>query len=220
MTYHSKMLQWDSWRSNFTTTIFTRGVSSVQELPCLGTLQLRLILEGFFIQIASPNNWGKTGVEFLTLTGLKRSEESINLVILITNRVGERDFDMVTVFCHPNQAKIEACHALSILCQCDSSEPSVVLVRRYSNTPYIPRGMSHSLYQDVGTLSGGASSAKFPLCRLHLHQLIPFTRTEALLPCEEGEERLDTYPHLPEILWVSSEEDHNLSNPISLSVPI
>ena len=29
--------------------------------------------------------------------------------------------------------------------------------------------------------------------------LIPFSRMELLLPHEEGEERLETYPHLPEI---------------------
>ena len=47
---------------------------------------------------------------------------------------------MVMVFCHPHQVKIEACDALSTLHQCDLSEPSLVVVRRYSNTPYIPRG--------------------------------------------------------------------------------
>ena len=28
------------------------------------------------------------------------------------------------------------------------------------------------------------------------------------------------YPHFPEILWESSEEEHHLSDPISLSVPL
>ena len=124
------------------------------------------------------------------------------------------------VFCHPNQAKIDACDALSPLCQHNSSEPNMVVVRRYSNTPYIPWGMSHLLYLDVGTLSGGASSTWFPLDRLCLWWLILFSRTEVLLPCEEGEERLEMYPHLPEILWESSEEEHCLSDLISLLVPM
>ena len=89
--------------------------SSAQELPCLGALQFRLISEGFFTYIASPDKWGKTRVEFVTLTGLKRSRETTNTVIPITNRVEERDLGMVTVFCHPDQARIEACDALSAL---------------------------------------------------------------------------------------------------------
>ena len=68
---------------------------------------------------------------------------------------------MVMVFSHPHQAKIEACDALSALCECDSSELSMVVVRNYSNTPYIPRGTSHSLYLDMGTLSGGMFSTQF-----------------------------------------------------------
>ena len=66
---------------------------------------------------------------------------------------------------------------------------------------------------------GGASFTQFPLDRLHLCQLIPFSSTEVLLPHEEGEERLETYPHFPEILWESSEEEHSLSNLIALLVP-
>ena len=45
---------------------------------------------------------------------------------------------MVNTFCCHDQVKIEASEALSALCQCDSLEPSVVVVRRYTNTPYIP----------------------------------------------------------------------------------
>ena len=39
-----------------------------------------------------------------------------------------------------------------------------------------------------------------------------------LLPCEEGEERLEVYPHFPEFLWGSSEEEHHISDLISLLV--
>ena len=35
-----------------------------------------------------------------------------------------------------------------------------------------------------------------------------------------GEEGLKTYPHLPEFLWDSLEDDHHLSNPIFLSIPL
>ena len=47
--------------------------------------------------------------------------------------------------------------------------------------------------------------------------LLPFNRTEVLLPCEEGENQ-EIYPHLPEILWEISEGEYNLSDLIFLSV--
>ena len=52
--------------------------------------------------------------------------------------------------------------------------------------------MSHSLYLDVDTLSGGVTSTQFQLDRLHLHQLLPFSESELLLPCEVGEKGLQT----------------------------
>ena len=91
-------------------------------------------------------------MEFLTLTSLKRSGETTKLAILIMNRIEEGELGMLMVFCHLNQAKIDACNALSVLHQCNSSELNMVVMRRYSNTPYIPRGMSHLLNLDVGTL--------------------------------------------------------------------
>ena len=142
----------------------------------------------------------------------------MNMAILITNGVGERDLGLVTVFCHPNQAKMEVPDALSALHQFNSSEPSVVVVRRYSNTLYIPWGMIHSLYLDVGTFSGNTTSAQFPLDRLHLCCLLPISRTNVCLPHKVWGEGLETYPHLPEFLWDGSEEEHHLSDPISLLV--
>ena len=47
--------------------------SSVCEFPCLGALWFRLISEGFFTCICSPDHWRKAGLEFLTITGLKMS---------------------------------------------------------------------------------------------------------------------------------------------------
>ena len=74
------------------------------------------------------------------------------------------------------------------------------MVRIYSNTPYIPRGMSHSLYLDVGTFSGGVASTQFLLDKLCLFQCLPINSTNVLLPHEEGEEWLGMCCHLPEVL--------------------
>ena len=60
------------------------------------------------------------------------------MTILITDGVGEESLGMVTVFCCHDQNKMEASDALSALCQWDPPEPSVVVIRRYTNTPYIP----------------------------------------------------------------------------------
>ena len=66
-------------------------------------------------------------------------------------------------------------------------------MRRYSNTPYIPRETSHSLYLDMTCLSGGVASAQFSLDRLHLCWLLPFSKTEVLLPIE-GEGGFEDVP--------------------------
>ena len=95
-----------------------------------------------------------------------------NSGIPITNGVGKRDLFLVMVFCHPNQAMMEACDTLSALHQCNSSEPSVVLVWRYSNTPYIPQGTIYLIHLDVSTFSWDVNSVQFPLDRLCLHQLL------------------------------------------------
>ena len=109
-------------------------------------------------------------------------------MILITDGVGESDLGMVTVFFHAEQARMEACDALSPLHQHDSYEPSVVVVRRYSNNPYIPRGTFHSLYLDMDALSRGIASAQFPLGRLCFALGVPFSKTEVLLPIKVGGE--------------------------------
>ena len=62
---------------------------------------------------------------------------------------------MVTTFCHHNQAKIEVSDALSTLHQHELPEPSVVIVRRYTNTPNMPWGTSCFLYLDISSLSLG-----------------------------------------------------------------
>ena len=65
---------------------------------------------------------------------------------------------MVTTFCHHDQAKMEASEALAALQQCDLPELSIMVVRRYVNTPYIPKGTTQSLYLDMSILS-----TQFPL---------------------------------------------------------
>ena len=97
------------------------------------------------------------------------------MAILITDGVGEENLGMVTTFCHHDQTEMEASDALSALYQHDSPKPSVVVVRRYTNTSYIPQGTSWLLYLDVSTLAGCASSAQFPLDHLHLQRLLPYS---------------------------------------------
>ena len=42
---------------------------------------------------------------------------------------------------------------------------------------------------------------------MHLHWLLPISRTDVLLPQKVQEEGLETYPHLPEFLWDGLEEE-------------
>ena len=93
------------------------------------------------------------------------------------------------------------------------------MVRRYINTPFIPQGTSRLLYLDVSDLPRDASSAQFPLNHLHLQKLLPYSKTEVLLPHEEGEIGYRTYPLSQEVLWKCSKESCHLSNPVSLSMP-
>ena len=64
--------------------------------------------------------------------------EAIPMEILVMDAVGGGNLGVVTTFCHHNQARVEASEALSALHQHDLPEPSVVVVRRYTNSPYIP----------------------------------------------------------------------------------
>ena len=45
---------------------------------------------------------------------------------------------MVTTFYSHNQVKMEASEALTVLPQCNSLKPSIFMVRRYTDTPFIP----------------------------------------------------------------------------------
>ena len=160
-------------------------------------------------------DWGQV----ITDTNLRSSGEATPTVILITDGVGEENLGMVTIFCHQDQSKMEASHALSALHQHNSPESSVVVIRRYTNTPYIPQKTSWLLYLNVSTLFGGASSIQFPLDHLCIQRLLPYSKTKVLLPCEEGETRFKVYPHTREVLRKSSEEGHWFSDPVLLSIP-
>ena len=126
---------------------------------------------------------------------------------------------MVTIFCSHNQVKMEASEVLTTLHLCNSPEPSIFMVRRYTNTPFIPQRASRLLYLDVSDILRGASSAQLPLNCLHLQKLLPYSETKVLLPCEEGETGYRTYPFSQEVLWKCFKELCYLSNPVSPSMP-
>ena len=142
-------------------------------------------------------------MEFITSNGQKISREAILMVILVTGGVGEGNMGKVTTFCCHGQVKMEASDALSALYQCDSLEPSVVLVRRYTNIPYIPWGSSCLPYLDESTLCRGTSSAQFPLDQLCIHRLLPFLDTEVVFPQEVGEMGLKMCPPIQPIFTIS-----------------
>ena len=156
--------------------------TSLWELSVLGALQFRLISERHFTYVASPDIWRKVGVEFIPDTGLRTCEEVTHMAILITDGVGEGNLGMVTTFYHHNQNKMESSDALPAICQCNAPEPSVVVTRRHTNTPYIPCGTSWPLYLYTSTHPKGTSSAKFPLDCLCLWRLLTYFKTKVLLP--------------------------------------
>ena len=131
--------------------------------------------------------WGKTREEYVTDTSPRLSGEATPMAILVTDGVGKGDLGMVMTFCSHNQVKMEASEVLTALHQCDSPEPRVFMIRRYTDTPFIPWGPSRLLYLDVSDLPQGTSSVKFPLDCLHFWKLLSYSKTEALLPHEEGE---------------------------------
>ena len=90
--------------------------------------------------------WGKAGVEFITNNSQKISGKAIPMVVLVMDGVQEGNRGMVTTFCHHDQPKVEASEALSALCQHDFLEPSVVEVRSFTNSPYLPWGSLGFLY--------------------------------------------------------------------------
>ena len=78
-------------------------------------------------------------MEFVTKTSPRLSGEAVSMVILNTNGVGKGELGMVTIFWSHILLKIEASEALATLHQCYTPEPSVFVVKRYTNTPSISR---------------------------------------------------------------------------------
>ena len=95
-------------------------------------------------------------MEFIFSSSQTISGEIIPMVGLITNRVEGGSLSMVTTFCHHDQANVKSLEVLSILSQQDSPKPSVVVVKIFANSTYLPQGSSSFLYLDITTLSSGA----------------------------------------------------------------
>ena len=60
--------------------------------------------------------WGQAGVEFISSSGWKMSDEIVPMAVLVTDRVEEGRLGMMTTFCCHDQAKVESSEALSTLC--------------------------------------------------------------------------------------------------------
>ena len=111
------------------------------------------------------------------------------------------------------QAKVDPSEALYTLLQQDSPKLSVVVVKIFTNSPYLPQGSFGFPYLDMTTLTADMLGAQFSLAQLHLCRLLPFSSTQVVLPCEKDNEELKVHPFLLEGLWESS-EDHHLSDPV------
>ena len=114
---------------------------SICELPFLGTVWFQVVLERLFACLISPALWGKAGVECIANNGQKISGEIIPMVVLVTYRVEEGSLGMVTTFVHHDQAKLEPAEVLSTLVQWDWPELSVVVVKIFINSAYLPPGV-------------------------------------------------------------------------------
>ena len=106
MTFCSMLLCRNHRRSKCTALDSTGGIFLHTKPPMFRHSPIQIDIGGIFAHIASPSKWGKNRVEFVTLTSPKKSWETTRTVILVTDGVGESDLGMVTVFCHPDQARI------------------------------------------------------------------------------------------------------------------
>ena len=124
--------------------------------------------------------WGKARVEFITSNSWKTSGEIIPMAVLVTDGVEEGSLGMVTTFCCHNQAKVEPSEVLSTLLQQDSPKLSIVVMKIFANSPYLPWGSFGFPYLDVTTLAAGMLATQFPLLQLCLHRLLPFLSTQVV----------------------------------------
>ena len=142
------------------------------------------------------------------------------MMILVADGVGEGILGMATIFCCSDQAKVEPLVGISTLFQWDSPELGIVVVKIFTNLPYVPWGSFGFPYLDITTLSVGTSTTQFPLTQLCLCRLLQYSSTQVILRWEKEGYRLKVIPFLKEALWENSDEDHCLSPFIPLSVPI
>ena len=220
-------------RSKSTALVSTGGIFLCTKTSMFGHSPIQNSIGGVFhlhfFSRQVGKDWGRICLTLLVQQ--KSGETTNNSDPHHWHGVGESDLGLVTVFCHPNQARMEVlwcplCTSMlhpalhprlqppwpSCPCQYDSSE-CVVVVRRYSNTPYIPRGTSHALYMDIGTFFGVHCINAFPFRQAaFVTGCFQFSETDILLPSMVGGDRFeDVCHHLPEFLWDSLEEEHHLS---------
>ena len=124
----------------------------------LGALWCQIVSEQPFAHLSSPLMWRQARVDVIS-----SSSEIVPLVVLITDRVEEGSLGMMTTFCDHDQAKVESLDVHSTLCQWDSPKPSMVVVRIFANSPFLPWGSFGLPYLDVTALPEGALAFQFPL---------------------------------------------------------
>ena len=113
----------------------------IHELPYLDALHFCIVSKRLFAWITSPVLWDKARVDFITNASRKAmSTEIVPLVILVMDGVGEGRLGMVTTFCHSDQVKVEPSDVLSTLVQWDYPKPGIIVVKIFTNSPFLPRG--------------------------------------------------------------------------------
>ena len=112
-------------------------------------------------------------MEFFSGGGQKISGEILPVVVLNTDGVEEGSLGMVTTFCHHDQAKVEPSEALYTLHQWDSPKLSIVVVKIFANSPYLPPGVFQLPLSGCNHSLIGALTTQFPFDHLCLQQLLP-----------------------------------------------
>ena len=102
-------------------------------LFCFGSCQSDYSLICYLHQCGDRPEWS-----VISSGSQKISSEIVPRAVLITNGVEEGSLGMMTTFCCHDQAKVESLEVLSTLHQQDSPEPSMVVVRIFANSPYLP----------------------------------------------------------------------------------
>ena len=146
---------------------------SIHRLPYLHVLCFHNVSERLYTWLTSPVLWGKARTDFITEAGRRAmSAENAPLVILVMDDAGKGRLGMITIFCRSDQAKVEPLDTISTLVQWDSPMSGVVVVKVYTNSPYLPCGSFNPPYLDVTTLSVSTLTTNFPLSLLCLHRLL------------------------------------------------